>query len=350
MHIHSNHSSDGRQSLIEILNNTSMLGFDIIAITDHDSLSVYNELEQMIIKNELSGFPIVVTGIEHTVSYADYGEMCHVLKHFINPQNKDVLRDVNIVEKSFWNRAKIQLERIEYCQPLKNIMNQNGISVCFEEFVEYLKENNIKTPDYSPLIKYLIAKLIPYNVDFWELFESLKVENEKDPCAERREKKNKRYHIVETRFKNRDVYASERFLLSILAVRGVDDDIYPQYSASGSLSVNEYGQVNIFKLNSNGVTTFAHPTESAVETLLKCGEVGGGLVGIENNKKNEYVNYKRFETVKSEMNLVELRGSDAHECGEDVYEDLMFYDVSPNDLKKFINIVKNKMSEDSDES
>lgn len=341
--MHSTCSSDGRQSLREILNNTRKLGFDIISITDHDNVSVYEELKEMILNNEIQGYPIVITGIEHTVSYGDYGTMCHILKHFINPEEKEIQRDIEIVNQSFWNRAKIQFERMKDCRPLQRLMNRYGISVCFGEFVQYLEVNKIKTPDYAPLIKYLMNKFDSYNVDFWKLFEELKADNNEDLCIERREKKRVRYDVVEKRFKNKNVNENERFLLAILAVRGVDDSLYPNFISSGSLSVNEYGQVNIFDLNAKGITTFAHPTEAVVETLLRCGDVGGGLVGIENNKKNEYKDFSRFEYVKQKMSLVELRGSDAHGCREDVYDDLGFYDVLPNELKKYIDTVVEKI-------
>ena len=50
LHIHSNYSADGKQNLKQILETTKEKGFDIIAITDHDSLNVYDELYDIVSK------------------------------------------------------------------------------------------------------------------------------------------------------------------------------------------------------------------------------------------------------------------------------------------------------------
>ena len=49
-HMHSDYSADGKQSLTQIIDRMRNLGMDIISITDHDSLSVYDELFE-IMKN-----------------------------------------------------------------------------------------------------------------------------------------------------------------------------------------------------------------------------------------------------------------------------------------------------------
>ena len=48
LHIHSNYSADGKQNLKQILETTKEKGFDIIAITDHDSLNVYDDTTTLI--------------------------------------------------------------------------------------------------------------------------------------------------------------------------------------------------------------------------------------------------------------------------------------------------------------
>ena len=42
-HIHSNHSSDGKQSVEDIINESIKYGFEIISITDHDCVSARSE-------------------------------------------------------------------------------------------------------------------------------------------------------------------------------------------------------------------------------------------------------------------------------------------------------------------
>ena len=52
LHIHSNHSSDGKQTLSEIIETANKLGFKIISITDHDNVGVYDELYKKIKKEK----------------------------------------------------------------------------------------------------------------------------------------------------------------------------------------------------------------------------------------------------------------------------------------------------------
>ena len=113
LHIHSNHSSDGTQSLEEIICEAQKLGFEIIALTDHDSVSIFNDLYNLIKQNKLPEFPIIITGIEHTVSFKEYQTMCHILKYFINPKSTEILGDIDKLNKSYFTRAQIQFERIE---------------------------------------------------------------------------------------------------------------------------------------------------------------------------------------------------------------------------------------------
>ncbi len=65
-YIHSNHSSDASQSIYDILKNIREKKFEIISITDHDSVSAYDELYDKFysILHEDS-FPILIPGIEH---------------------------------------------------------------------------------------------------------------------------------------------------------------------------------------------------------------------------------------------------------------------------------------------
>jgi len=338
--MHSNYSSDGKQSLKEILERTKALGFDIISITDHDDVRVYNELFELSTQEDLNNFPIVITGIEYTTSYPLYGEMCHILKHFIDPTNKNILNDIKIVENSYFNRAKIQLNRVFESGVLRNIIEENNIEISYNDFLEYLKNKGIIIPDYAPLIDYLADKFKEKDISTLSIFEKLIEENNSDPCKERKNEKTKRFEKLKEKYKDIDIQDNRRFLLSILAVRGVDDDKYKGYPSSGSLSVNEYGQVDIFKLNSNGITTFAHPTERVIETLYNCKNIGGELVGIENNSKNNYLDFKKFENVRDTMKLIELKGSDCHSTKENIYDDMEKYKLSLLELEKYLHKVK----------
>ena len=83
-----------------------------------------------------------------------------------------------------------------------------------------------------------------------------------DPYKDRMEYKKKRFEKLRSKYTEceKNIY-NTRFLLSMLAVREVDDDWWGEPS-SGSLSVNSYGQLKINELNEKYLTIFAHPTET----------------------------------------------------------------------------------------
>ena len=85
LHMHSNKSTDSDYSLENILNNTKDL--DVISITDHDSLEIYDELYNYLIKNKITK-PIIIPGIEFTTLNKEYGSQCHILQYFINPKDE----------------------------------------------------------------------------------------------------------------------------------------------------------------------------------------------------------------------------------------------------------------------
>ena len=88
LHLHSDCSSDGKQTLSEIIEKSQEIGLEIIALTDHDSVEIFDQLYYLIKEKKLPSTPIIITGIEHTVSFKEYQTMCHILKYFINPKSK----------------------------------------------------------------------------------------------------------------------------------------------------------------------------------------------------------------------------------------------------------------------
>lgn len=339
LHMHTTYSSDAKQTLLETLENTKKLGFDVISFTDHDDVRVYDEIRSLMESGfRFDDYPIIITGIEHTTSYPLYGEMCHILKHFIIPTDKSLLKDVKIVERSYFKRAKIQIKRIYENPVLNKVIKTHRLNISYRGFLQYLKEKNITIPDYAPLIDYLADELKRKNISTGKLYEDLKENNATDPCEERRLAKEKRFKVLDEKYKDKDVQDNRRFLLSILAVRGVDDFKYNGYKSYGSLSVNEYGQVSVFKLNKVGITSFAHPTESSIEAVLKAPQIGGGIISLENNIKNPYKNEETLQNAIKQMGLFEIRGSDCHHFSETVYDDLAFYKINLQDFEKFVNL------------
>ena len=93
MHLHSTHSTDGSQTLKEIIEIARKKNFDLISITDHDTVSVYDELFYYLKKNKLDDL-IIIPGIEFTVENKKYGSQCHILQYMINPKSDEIKNDV----------------------------------------------------------------------------------------------------------------------------------------------------------------------------------------------------------------------------------------------------------------
>ena len=90
-HMHSDYSADGKQSLREIIKRTKDLGLDIIAITDHDSIIVYDDLYELLKHEDYDG-PIIVPGVEFTTENHEYGshsscEQLQFLDHILLKAN-----------------------------------------------------------------------------------------------------------------------------------------------------------------------------------------------------------------------------------------------------------------------
>lgn len=111
LHIHSNYSADGKQNLNQILQTTKEKGFDVIAITDHDSIDAYDELYNIVSKKLT--YPLVIPGIEFTIDNKEYGNQCHLLQLFINPKDLIIQKDVLKNYEAMFNRSKKQFERLK---------------------------------------------------------------------------------------------------------------------------------------------------------------------------------------------------------------------------------------------
>ncbi len=336
-HMHSNHSSDGKQSVEDIINESIKYGFEIISITDHDCVSAYDELYKLLKKGLLpEKAPIIIPGIEHTVSFREYRTMCHIVKYFINLKSKDVNHDIKKLNASYYNRVKIQLDRILKSEFYQSIFQTYRIRVGYKDFLRYLKQRH-EIPDYAPLVDYLAIKFHDAGLKTAELYRLVREFNDKDPCVERRQMKLERFAYLDNKYQNIDVQDNRRFMLSILGVRGVDDAYFPGYPISGSLSVDEYGQVSIYDLNHDGVTVFAHPEHDRVHLIENVKECAGGFWGLELNFKSKQEFFGELIAEAKKQNLHITCGSDRHAKTEPVYENLDFYRINIYDLKSFID-------------
>ena len=336
LHMHSNHSTDGKQTLQDIIEESIKYGFEIISITDHDSVSVYDDLYKMIKTHALpQNAPIIIPGIEHTVSFKDYKTMCHILKYFVNPKSKAINGDIKKLNKSYYNRAKIQISRILQSSFYQEIFNNYKIKVGYKDFLKYLKRNHT-IPDYAPLVDYLATKFNQAGLKTKELYRLVREYNDNDACLERQRLKNERFAYLDNKYQNIDVQDNRRFMLSILGVRGVDDAYFPEYPVSGSISVDEYGQVSIYNLNKQGIAVFAHPEHEKVNLISKVKNCAGGFWGLELNFKSKQEFFDELLVVANNQNLCVTKGSDRHKKDEPVYDDLSFYKIKTKVLQSLI--------------
>ena len=334
LHIHSSHSADGKQSISEIINNALMKNFDIISITDHDSVGVYDELFE-IVKNKLTN-PLIIPGIEFTVDNKEYGSQCHMLQLFINPKDNVLINCVKKNQDAMFNRSKIQFKRLKENISMQTIFKDKKIKVCNRDFMRYLKKNNF-IPEYETISCYLMDKLKEKNVTTFDVLNLLEINNMCDIYEDRKKLKLLRYSKLREKYKHAKYNNfNPRFLLSMLAVREVDDDWW-DLPSSGSLSVNSYGQLKINELCNNYKIIFAHPTENKVDVVKKIVINNPSIIGLEKNYRNYYSNIKIFNDLCLKYKLLKTIGSDSHDNTMQFYENISFYEMSS---KEFLVVIK----------
>ncbi len=334
LHIHSNYSADGKQSLKQILETTKDKGFDVIAITDHDSINVYDELYNIVSKGLTK--PLIIPGIEFTIDNREYGNQCHMLQLFVNPKDPLLLKDILKNYESMFNRSKIQFERLKCNLAMKEILKRNNIYISYKEYEIYLRKNEY-IPEYDTLCFYLIDKFKEKNITTFNILDLLEKYNEEDCFEDRKNYKKIRYNKLREKYQvNDDNKFNPRFLLSMLAVREVDDDWWPS-PACGSLSVNSYGQLKVGDINNKYDIYFAHPTEKSLNVVEKIIKSKNNIKGLELNIRNKYENIERFYEIIRNNNLLEIKGSDSHDASLQFYEDMDYFKMDSKEFEKIID-------------
>ena len=332
-HMHSNYSADGKQTIKQILDSTSKKGFDIIAITDHDSLDAYDEVFNYV-KDGLTN-PIIIPGIEFTMDSRDYGNQCHILQLFINP--KDRCLNINVKQNydAMYNRSKIQFKRLKENLAIEEILKKYKMRISYTEYIKYIELNEM-VPEYDTLCSYLMDKFKKKGITTFDILKLLEKYNKLDCYKDRKEFKEKRYKKLREKYEETENnYFNTRFLLSMLAVREVDDDWWDKPS-SGSLSVNSYGQLKIEELNTKFKTFFAHPTESKLKVVEEILKNKPSIIGLEKNIRNEYNDISSFDKLIDKRKLYKIIGSDSHDDSLKFYDDMSYYKIDSSEIKKII--------------
>lgn len=335
IHIHSSYSADGKQSVTQILESTKEKGFDVIAITDHDTIDAYKELFEFVKDGNLTT-PIVIPGIEFTIDNRDYGNQCHLLQLFINPKDTIIIKDVDVNYKAMFNRSKKQFLRLKENMAIQDILKIHRLSISYEEYKEYLVTNQLP-PEYDTLCFYLIEKFKSKKITTFDILDLLEKYNEYDCYEDRKSFKSKRYKQLRDKYEvNDNNYYNSRFLLSMLAVREVDDDWWDKPS-SGSLSVNSFGQLKLKDINEKYKIFFAHPTEKSLKVVEEMIKNKKNIVGLELNIRNKYEDITNFYNLLNKYKLHKAIGSDSHDSTLQFYSDLSFFEIASEDFKKIIN-------------
>lgn len=334
LHIHSTYSQDGKQSIKEILDTTKSKGFDIIAITDHDTLNAYDEIFNYV-KDGLTN-PIIIPGIEFTVDNREYGNQCHLLQLFVNPKDDTILDDVLTNYNAAFNRSKLQFKRLNENLAIKEVLKKKKFKISYNEYIKYLNDNGLYC-EYDTLCFYLIDKFKKNGVTTFDILELLEKYNEMDIYEDRKAYKTKRFKKLREKYEFNHINKyNARFLLSMLAVREVDDDWWPKPS-SGSLSVNSYGQLKVEDINQKYSIYFAHPTEKSLKVVEKIINNKKNIFGLELNIRNDYEDITRFYDLLDKYGLIKSIGSDSHDATLTFYQDMDFYKMLSKDFLKIVD-------------
>lgn len=111
LHTHSFHS-DGTESPRELLESAARAGLDVIGLTDHDTVSGWEEAAAVVAETGVT----LVRGMEFTTRYGEFS--VHMLGYLFDPQSPDIVRHVDQMAKSRRDRAQKIVARLAADYPI----------------------------------------------------------------------------------------------------------------------------------------------------------------------------------------------------------------------------------------
>ena len=109
LHAHSS-ASDGTDSPAELVLAAAAAGLDVVALTDHDTVSGYPEAIAALSGPELAGGGLtLVTGAE--LSCVVEGISMHLLAYLFDPEEPEFARERELVHTDRFRRAEVMVER-----------------------------------------------------------------------------------------------------------------------------------------------------------------------------------------------------------------------------------------------
>ena len=336
LHMHSYYSADSDVTLKEIIKRSKTKKLDIISITDHDTVGIYDDLFEYLKTNSLDDL-IIVPGIEFTIDNKKYGSQFHIVQSMINPKGEEINKDIKHQEEANWNRAKIQLDRLHKNKVAQYYFKKYNFDCTYEGYRKFLKTFYKPIPEYLTIMKYIQNEFNKKEIYNWEILEKMQEENMKDKCLARKELREKEFERLRTKYENdSESKYNSRMFHCMFAVRKSDDDYFEGYEPVGDLSVNNYGELKLDEMNKNNMTIFAHPTENKLDLLEEFVKINNNIKGIEDNTRNEYINHNSFIECQKKLGLIRTVGSDIHDLDSTLYNNMNLYKMNKKEVLDYL--------------
>lgn len=330
LHLHTEYSSDGVQTVSQAIKKAKEKHFDIISISDHDTIDAYEE----IFKNNLfsdASLPIIIPGVEFTASFPEYCGRCHVLKYLYDINDMQFRNNLKQNIEAFNNRIKMWFESISKNLCLQYFFSIYDISCSEEQYRLYLSKHGNPIPDYANLMEYLFSLLKMHGIGVWDVYNKMVEINQNDPSDSRRYDMKQALNRFYQKYSQQDINNNYRKLRPILAPLGIIDTHYPEHDPLGSISVDEFGQVSIKSLVNSGANILAHPDADKLYIIKQFAHIFDGL---ELNAHSAMDTNQKVNQVARDLSLVATCGSDKHVDTDEYYTDMDFYDIHYCDLQK----------------
>lgn len=340
LHIHTNCSADGIQTVEEAIDKTIEHEFDIISIADHDSIEAYTEVLE--IEKEKVNCPIIIPGIEFTVDFPEYEGRCHILKYFYNMDDDEFIQNISKNKLAYLKRVDLWFERIQKNDILNYYSQKYHICYSKMDYLQFLAKTRKNIPEYATIMEYLFSLLQKNGVNIWDVYDKVNELNELDGCTERKNIMSKELERFWGKYKDKEIANNYRKLRPLLAPVNIDDDNFKCTPGRGSLSVGKFGQVNIRELSNIGINVFAHPSCEKIGCIDLVSDI---IQGIElNYRSTDRENQEAYLTSKR-LKKVITKGSDKHDNNDDDYLN-DFYSISKIELMElYIKMKKIEIDE-----
>ena len=335
LHIHTKYYVDGKGDVIDKINRAKDFGFDIISLCDHDSISAYSDLFDVITNKNFSidDFPIIIPGVEFSVYYEKYTGLCHVLKYFLNPNDESTQAQIKHNMEAYWKRAEIQINNFKNSIVFQKMLTETDKELLdIYKYNKYLEDIGWDYPEYASLVDYIGIILDNNGYNTFDVYNILYDSLRDDECIERRNKRKELLDNFLKRHSIEEIKNNGRLLMPLLAPLGIDDNKYVGYDSIGSLSVESYSQLNIRDLK-NGIYILAHPDVDKLHLLLdEIPFLGSNIVGYEINKCNRKSNIDDITQCARRLGFILTVGSDSHDNEYQLYNEIEFYSMDKSDL------------------